>query len=72
MQRTGLSRRDTYTRAGISGVVARGAMLNGGCPSSPYRSPSWDAAFGEAEEAEAAYMSRLNGILEREDRRSPR
>jgi hypothetical protein len=36
-----------------------------------YRSPSWDAAFGEAEEAEAAYMSRLNGI-QREDRRSPR
>jgi hypothetical protein len=37
-----------------------------------YGSPSWDAAFGETEEIEAAYMGRLNRILEREDRRSLR
>ena len=35
-------------------------------------SPSWDAAFSEVEEIEAAYMGRLNRILDREDRRSSR
>jgi hypothetical protein len=35
-------------------------------------SPSWDAGFSEVEELEAAYMSRLNRILDREDARASR